>query len=318
MSTPLISVVVCVYNAGSYLRDSLQSVLDQTHTNLEILLIDDGSTDACVDGISDLIDADNRIRLIRQKNSGKPAAMNRALDEMRGEFYMIHDADDLSHPRRAERQLNCFMEHPEVAAVYCGNELLMGNRCVAPLLQERDVDYCRRCVDIFRMPAHDPTGMYRWSMVKDMRYSPELLLSEGHDYMLRVGERLPMMVIGECLYSYRIHPTSLTKRHPEERNRLMFEVLRRACVRRGLDPETTLGTYEHRTASTNRDLDNNIAAHFIQSALDLRAAGDRWKAIGVGVECARLHLLDPHYYKAMIYALAPAPTIRYIRERRAR
>src|SRR5688572_9943650 len=107
---PVVTVIMPVFNAGNYLSSAVESILAQTWTRLELLVIDDGSTDGCMDAIADL--ADPRLRIIHQKNRGKPGAMNRALDEMRGEFYAIQDADDLSHPTRIEKQVRCMQENP--------------------------------------------------------------------------------------------------------------------------------------------------------------------------------------------------------------
>ena len=119
---PLVTIVMCVYNAGEYLRPSLLSVVGQTYRNLDILIVDDGSTDGCFESIQDLL-SDVRIRITRQANAGKPVAFNRALDMIRGEFYAIQDADDISHPDRIEKQVRAFLDKPELAAVFCGNSL---------------------------------------------------------------------------------------------------------------------------------------------------------------------------------------------------
>src|SRR3954470_18479754 len=121
---PLVTVVMCVYNAGKYLRPSLLSIIDQTYRNLDILIIDDGSTDGCFNSVQDLL-VDERVRVIHQANSTKPVAINRALDRIRGEFYAIQDADDISYPTRIERQVRALLNHPNLAAVFCGNELII-------------------------------------------------------------------------------------------------------------------------------------------------------------------------------------------------
>src|SRR5688500_14562217 len=137
---PLVSVVICVYNARAYLRDAVTSVLEQTLGNLEILIIDDGSTDGCVEMLADL--SDPRIRVLRQENQGKPVALNRALNEMRGEFYAIQDADDLSHPQRIERQLRCMLGNSDLAAVFCGNDLIVGEERLAPRFGAKTREQC--------------------------------------------------------------------------------------------------------------------------------------------------------------------------------
>jgi glycosyltransferase involved in cell wall biosynthesis len=300
---PLVSVIMCVYNAGNYLRPSLESILGQTYRHLDIVIVDDGSTDGCIDSIKDLL-ADDRIRLFRQNNSGKSVALNRALDEVRGEYYAIQDADDVSFPTRIAKQVDAFLKDPQLAAVFCGNELILRGRSVAPLFAAKEKDECERAVAEFCMPAHDPTGMFRMSVVGRLRYDPSLQVAETFDYILRVGERHPMIVLGETLYAYRILENSLTRRDPGWREQIVIRALKKACERRGLQYESTFPDHPlTRRRSANSVRDNNIAAYFIRSVLDQRRANRRLAALATGWDCVRLHPLDPHYYKAMIYAL---------------
>lgn len=308
---PLVSIIVCVYNAGAYLRPALSSVLDQAYDNLEILVVDDGSTDGCIAAVSNLV-RDRRVQVIKQRNAGKPAALNLAMSQMRGEFYAVHDADDISHPRRIELQLACMLDNPDIAAVYCGHEIILNDTSMAPQTRAKSRADCARDISEFRMPAHDPTGMYRSSAVRDMPYDPQLPVVEGFDYILRVGEKHPMLVLEDCLYSYRIHPQSITKRDPERRDRLVREVLRRACQRRGIDFESRFPAANENTPA-EAILDNNLAAQFIESTLDHRRAGRRWEAIRTGLACSRLHPLSLHYQKAFVYAASPMWLVKRLR-----
>lgn len=308
---PLITIVICAYNVGAYAEPSLQSVLEQSYANLEIIIVDDGTTDGSLDFVHSI--CDDRVRLITQQNFGKPSALNRALDELAGEFYAIHDADDLSHPFRIERQLEVFRRAPDLAAVFCGHELLLDGKRVAPRFREKRREACRFDIDNFRMPAHDPTGMYRVSLVRGLRYETTLQVGEGLDYILRVGENHPMVVLGECLYSYRIHSDSLTKRvNPENRARQLKEVYRRACARRGLTFEDA-GGGPGPVRMTNRDFDNGVASDFMESVVDLRGSGRWLEAVLTGLHCVRLCPFDAHYYKALLYALIPTELRRRIR-----
>lgn len=313
---PLVTIVMCVYNAGAYLRPAVRSVLDQTYRQLEILIVDDGSTDGCMATIEDL--TDSRIRRIRQENRGKPAAMNAALDQMNGEFYALNDADDLSCPTRIERQLNAMRQHQHVAAVYCGHDLLWNGRCLAPTFWPKDECACRHDIEMYSMPAHDPTGMYRMSMVRDVRYDEDLPVVEGIDYVLRIGERWPVMVLGECLYSYRIHWESLTKKNPQMRDAMVREAFRRACARRGADFDKTFPMATQGIVSRNAERDNGIATHFIMSACDLKCSGRRLEAFRVGIQCAMLHPTDRHYLKALVYAATPRSIVTASRRARHR
>ncbi len=311
---PLVSVIVCVYNGGALLRPAVLSILGQSYRNLEILVVDDGSTDGCVDSIREL--DDSRIRILNQKNAGKAAALNLALDELRGEFYAIQDADDLSYPRRIERQYALFSEHAELAAVFCGHDLIfggVGGRHRAPLFAPKSIDSCRSYIDDFAMPAMDPTAMYRVSAVQDMRYDEELPIVEGLDYVLRVGERHPMMVCGECLYSYRLTPGSVTRKDVVKRSQLSREAVVRAYKRRGV-PEDQMNRPE--LAMAPKVLDNNVAAHFMDSVEDYRRVGRRWSAIRTGLQCMRMQPFDPYYWKALVYAIVPLWSLGLIRRRR--
>lgn len=311
---PLVSVIVCVYNAGGYLRASVESVLAQTYSRIEVLIIDDGSTDGCMDSIANL--SDPRIRRFHQANAGKPAALNVGLSQARGAFYAIHDADDLSDGRRIERQADYLLAHPQVGGVFCGHDLIIRDRRLAPYAGGKSAAQCRADIASFRMPAHDPTGMYRMSMVSNLRYDESLPIVEGYDYILRVGEQFPLAVLGECLYSYRIHPESVTKRDPARRDRLVVELMRRACVRRGLEPRQAIPHVFGEGVSWVPSSDNNLAAHFIESACELRSNRRRLAALRVGLSCAALRPTAPHHWKALAYALLPELAVRRIRSRR--
>lgn len=119
MSGPLVSVVVPAFNAERYLARTLTSASAQTHPDLEIVVVDDGSTDRTAEIVRAAAAADPRIRLVRQSNAGVAAARNRGIDDAQGHFIAPLDADDLWHPEKIERQLRRFAERPECGLVYC-------------------------------------------------------------------------------------------------------------------------------------------------------------------------------------------------------
>jgi len=316
--SPLVSIVICVYNAGEYLRPSVSSVLNQTYRNLDIIIVDDGSTDGCLDTITDLLD-DRRIRVFRQANATRPVALNRALDLVQGEFYAIQDADDISKPTRIQKQLEAMLSCPDLAAAFCGYWLHMNGKCTAPLSASKGETECKADIDAFRVPAHDATGLFRMSMVRNVRYDPSLPFAEALDYVLRIGESHPMVVLGDCLYGYRMHPNSLTQSDPRRRDRMVSRMLERACDRRGQSYSGTFPQGRHRKyRSYNSFIDNDIASVFVASVLSQRQTSRRRGAVRTGLQCARLHPSDPYYYKALVYAVMPAGLLRFIRRRAKR
>ena len=111
-SVPLISVIIAAYNAASYIEASVHSVLLQSHTRLEVIVIDDGSKDATADIVHMLGQQDERVVLLTgHKNEGVSAARNRGLAHARGDWIAILDADDLFHEKRLELLLGLATMH---------------------------------------------------------------------------------------------------------------------------------------------------------------------------------------------------------------
>lgn len=100
--TPVVSILLPVYNAGKYLQESVESILTQTYTSFELLILDDGSTDGCTDFLNDI--ADNRIRLIKRMHN-YIATLNYGLSIARGRYIARMDADDKMFPTRLEEQV---------------------------------------------------------------------------------------------------------------------------------------------------------------------------------------------------------------------
>ena len=284
---------------------SIRSAMQQSLQDIEVIVVDDGSNDGSIDMISEI--KDRRLCILRQANSGKSVAMNRAIRQASGEFYCILDADDEMHPSRIEKQVEALKANSDVAGIFCGHRLLIGNRQIAPRLRAKDRSQCRHEIECMRMPAHDPTGMYRLDMVREVLFEPALRICQGWDYILRVGEQWPFLVMKECLYSYRVHGESVTRSVSSKREDYIQAVLHRACQRREIDfaiwsKEHNVRNQKRRNTST---LHYGLAAHFIESAVDLRECGRFLEAIGVGWECLKVAPRSPKHYKALAYALMP-------------
>jgi glycosyltransferase involved in cell wall biosynthesis len=115
----LVSVVIPAYDASATIGETLLSVRSQTYRMLEILVIDDGSTDGTADIVSAHAASDSRIRLVRQKNCGVAAARNRGIEEAAAGLVAFVDADDLWAPHKVEKQIAALRkEGPSVALVY--------------------------------------------------------------------------------------------------------------------------------------------------------------------------------------------------------
>src|ERR1700761_3016258 len=110
-----VSVVMPTYNARPFLRDAIASVLGQTWTDFEFIVVDDGSTDDSLAVARSFAQTDPRVKVFSQSNSGTAATLNRAIELASSEWVFIMHSDDLMHPNRLERQLAFLDEHPELA-----------------------------------------------------------------------------------------------------------------------------------------------------------------------------------------------------------
>jgi glycosyltransferase involved in cell wall biosynthesis len=302
-----------VYNAGDFLLPAVESIRGQTLSDWELILVDDGSTDGAVDNIARIEDA--RIRILRQENRGKPAAMNRALAAAGGEYYALQDADDTSYPARLERQAACLDEHADVAGVFCGHDVIVNGQTVAPTTWPKTAAQCADEIALGMMPGHDPTAMYRMSMVRSFSYAEDLPVVEGFDYVLRVGEQYPLMVLGECLYSYRIHVNSVTKNDPSRRNELLQQAQDRMRARRGLPP---LEITPSRPITKARESDNDLVSHFTASVADLIRSGRRGEAFSAGMTCWRMNPGHAYYAKPLLYSFMPRAVVEMWRAHKER
>lgn len=124
---PLVSVIIPVYNMQDYLTECVTSVLASTYTPLEVVIVDDGSTDGSLAVAHDLAAADERVVVVAQANSGVSSARNHAIEEARGEFVLPVDGDDRIAPHYIEHALRHFEADPDVKVVTACGEFF-GNR----------------------------------------------------------------------------------------------------------------------------------------------------------------------------------------------
>ncbi len=124
-STPLISVIMPVFNSEKYLVQAIESILYQTYFHFEFIILDDGSVDRSLDIIQSYADKDDRINVVvNKKNLGLGQSLNKGLTLAKGEFIARMDADDISFPHRLQKQLSFLLAHPEIM-ILGGNQVVI-------------------------------------------------------------------------------------------------------------------------------------------------------------------------------------------------
>lgn len=150
----LISVIVPTYNRGHYLPDLIGSVWNQTYRPIELVIVDDGSTDDTESQVRKWKDRHESngewtLRYIFQENQGAQVARNRGLVEARGEYIQFLDSDDLIHPRKSEAQVQAFRAHPDADFVWSPIARFRDGR--APEMKQYDLDGGKEEADTFRV-----------------------------------------------------------------------------------------------------------------------------------------------------------------------
>lgn len=129
--SPLVSIIIPTYNRKPYLKEALESVFNQTHRNLEVIIVDDASTDGTAELVEELIADEPRARLIRKdRNQGACHSRNLGLDAATGTYIKFFDSDDVLLPQAIERQLAHFAENPNADLVACQTTIIEEDKVV--------------------------------------------------------------------------------------------------------------------------------------------------------------------------------------------
>jgi glycosyltransferase involved in cell wall biosynthesis len=220
----LVSVIIPTYNRAAYLTAAIDSVLAQTYRPLQLIVVDDGSTDntaALVQRYSE------GVEYIRQPQSGAGAARNRGLAAAAGNFIAFLDSDDLWLPEKAERQVGLLDENPEIEAVFSQVQMFF-----SPELEEQERQGIW-CPDQ-PMPGYLPGTMLirRSSFLRVGQFETKWAVGEFMSWYLRACEAgLRSMVMEGCLYLRRVHKTNKGRVSSDQTDQ-RFEILKASLDRR--------------------------------------------------------------------------------------
>ncbi|MFU8803696.1 MAG: glycosyltransferase family 2 protein, partial [Bradymonadaceae bacterium] len=187
MTAPLISIITPCYNAAASLPTALASLLAQTYSNWECLLIDDGSEDD-IEKIVEHV-GDERIRFVRlAQNQGRAVARQTALDAARGEFLCMLDADDWYYPDKTRAQLEVMEQNPDISLLSMGMAVIDGeNQLLGVRTMRSEETVIKATLDKFDdLPFGFPPSMIRMEVAREVRFDERLRRSEDWDYLNRV------------------------------------------------------------------------------------------------------------------------------------
>jgi glycosyltransferase involved in cell wall biosynthesis len=204
---PKVSVITAAYNHVQFVRQSVESVLNQTYRDFEHIVVDDGSSDGTAEVLKTFGD---RIKYIRQANRGAHAAINAGIRESSGEYIAILDSDDAWLPHKLERQMPAFEESPEAGMVYAQACIIDGQSNLknngAP--EGKPVINSQRAFEELLQSNFIPvlTAVIRRDCLEDVGFFKESLKAlSDWDLWLRIALKWPIVFIPEPLGLYRLH-----------------------------------------------------------------------------------------------------------------
>jgi glycosyltransferase involved in cell wall biosynthesis len=226
-----VSAVIPTFNCSKYIVDAVESALKQTSVDLEVIVVDDGSTDDTAERLACFGD---RIRYIRQENGGPSKARNRGIREAKGELIAFLDADDRWLPHKTAKQVELLEQRPKVGLVHtgifvCSEET--GEQWVGPADRTPFTGYCYP--RIFWGHAVPPSAaMIRKSVFDQVGVFDEMIRGpsyEDQDLWLRIAREYEFAYIPEPLIIYRVHGANGSlnlQRNVEDEYRVLVKTLR--------------------------------------------------------------------------------------------
>lgn len=222
---PKISVIMPAYNAEKYIAEAIDSILGQTFTDFELIILNDHSSDRTEEII--LSYKDPRIVYVKnEQNLGVAGTLNRGLDMAKGEYIARMDADDISLPERFAKQAALLDECPRIAVVGCSIELFDDGGTFERRYFSTNPDQMK--VDMFFSSglAH-PSVMMRTSMIRELGdYDRNFEGLEDYELWCRVSEKYSVTTLPELLFRYRVHGGQVTK-NPSPKYQARMETLRK-------------------------------------------------------------------------------------------
>jgi alpha-1,3-rhamnosyltransferase len=212
LSNPLVTVLLASYNHEPYISDSILSVIHQTYKNIQLIVIDDGSTDHSA-ALIQLLAGQHGFRFISQTNSGLPTVLNRGIELAEGKYFIAFSSDDIMMLDRIEKQVRLMETHPHYA-VSAGNVIKI-NTDGLPLAKQRfhagfDMDFD----DVFTHRKGNilaPTAMMRTDVLRQAGcYDPAIRLEDLYMWLKITSLGYPVHIMPDILAYWRNHTTNVS------------------------------------------------------------------------------------------------------------
>jgi len=234
MEAPLVTVLMPVYNGEAYLSEAIESILLQSYTNFEFLILNDGSSDRSEEIIQSY--TDSRIRLINNAtNMQLIATLNRGLDLAQGKYIVRMDADDISLPQRIERQVEWLEKNPEYGLVGSWFEDFNGTDTIRTIKYSSD-DTHIRIRHLYQTHIAHPTAVLRKSVIDEhnLRFDPDFVHGEDYAFWVQMSAYCKLSNYPEMLVRKRDHPRNISNKYAQTQQDTCAKVKQKQFEKMGL------------------------------------------------------------------------------------
>lgn len=309
-TTPTVSVIMPAHDAERYLGEAIESVLGQTHADLELIVIDDASRDGTADVIARYVHADARVKMLQVEVGSAAEARNAGLAQAQGRFVALLDADDVAYPDRLKKQLAAAAEVPEAVLWGCYmrrvtsegipmDTVRVGSRSVEEFAR---LDRTRSLIRLYGTAALFPRELALRSGGFDRRFEP----LEDSELWDRLAQHGPALVVPEILMDYRQHDQSLSvKKIHLQRKWFRFITRRHAARLQGADFTLAEFDREYGSGSPLREFDASLRAFSQLHGRRYRIARARREYAAAALSCLLMLASHPGRFLRRLFPGAP-------------
>ena len=245
-TTPVVSVVMSVYNGERHVQEAVESILNQTLADFEFIIVDDGSTDATWQILTACAARDPRIVLLRnEENIGLTKSLNKGLALAGGKYIARQDADEVSSPNRLAYQTDLLDRSPSVALVGCSHHEVHEPTGRQSVFHVSDNELVTRWRLLFRTPFAHGTAMFRRDVATLLgSYDENLYVAQDYDLWSRIARQHRLSMIDRVLVRRLTNPASVSHNHEADQRRSAAAIsscnIRELCGNKGVDPSTAV------------------------------------------------------------------------------
>jgi glycosyltransferase involved in cell wall biosynthesis len=210
---PKVTVLMSVFNGAEYLGEAIESILMQTFTDFDFIIIDDGSTDETWETLTEYAERDNRIALFQnQENIGLTRSLNKGLKFAQGSYIARQDADDISRSDRLQKQVACLDEHPEVALVSSNIEFIDSeNRTLSRTQKNGDAHLVAWYLLFYNcLGGHSQVMFRREPVMRLGGYADTYRYSQDYELWLRLVNEGDIAILPDVLQQWRDHSENIS------------------------------------------------------------------------------------------------------------